>query len=102
MVNFLDINENTEYLFYLVRNKITKYVEIWMKYNNKFYKPLFLFEKGIHGAITNKFISLNMCGKFITTYVYKEERHVTILEDNTNVVQTISLIKSNITVKFIK
>lgn len=102
MVNFINISEKTEYLFYLVRNQKTKYVEIWMKYKNKFYKPLFLSEKGIHGATTNKFLSLNMCEKFITTYVYKEEIKITILEDNTNVVQIISLIKSNITVKFIK
>ena len=94
MVNFIYINKETEYLFYLVRNPITKYVDILMKYNNKFYKPI-----GIHGATTNKFLSLNMCRKFITTYVYKE---INILEDNTNVVQIIPIIKSNITVKIVK
>ena len=29
MINFIDINEKTEYLFYLIRNQKTKYVEIW-------------------------------------------------------------------------
>lgn len=101
MVNFVDINNETEFLFYLIRNISTKYVEVWMKYKDSYYNPLFSTNLGIKSITKNKLLSLNMCNDYITRYVYKERYYVT-LENNPNVIQTISIKRSNITVKLIK
>lgn len=102
MVNFIDIYDDTNFTFYLIRNRENKYVEIWMKYKNNCYSPLFLMESGIRAATINKLLSLNMCNNYITWYVYKSVAGVSVLENNPNIIQTISITRSNITVKFIR
>ena len=102
MVNFVDIYDNTSFTFYLIRNRSTNYVEIWMKYKNSCYSPLFLMDSGIKAATINKLLFLNMCNEYITRYVYKNVAGVSVLENNPNIIQTISITRSNITVKFIR
>lgn len=101
MVNFVDINNETEFLFYLIRNTETKNIEILMYYDYDFYRPLMPIGFGVKETyFKSKLISPNICNDFITKYIYKKQLDYSINYGDI-IIQVISIIKSNIKVKFV-
>lgn len=96
MVNYLDIKIDTEFTFLLVKNNHS--LEIWMKYNDKYYKLLLIMKS----FIFQKLISIHMCNNFITHYIFKKIYiDYNYIDSNIKIIQTIFFTKSNITLKYV-
>jgi hypothetical protein len=95
MVVFLDIRNDTEFVFMLIKNKTAHTVDIWMKYGNAYYIPII----GKVSFFTNKkLLSPNICSRLITMYVFKKIGNCS-KHNIEKTVQTISFVKSNIIFK---
>jgi len=97
MVNFLDIKEDTEFTFILVKNKLTCTIDVWMKYCDEYYRPIF---RRSNIFSTKKLLSRNICSKSIDIYVFKKSRiDHNCLNINHEIIQEISIIVSNTKLK---
>ena len=101
-IEIKSIKEKTMFLFYLVKDPLTKLLEVWVEYNSVYYKPLYFGY--LEYIINSKLLSLKICNNFLMNFTYKKILYPTTFLENgdRNIIQTRHIIKYDIDVKFVK